>query len=47
VLSLTGIAKGEETAELFEKFNSLPFDDRVNREAKIEDISNDIQFART
>jgi ATP-dependent DNA helicase RecG len=37
-LSVKTIAKGEEIAELFDKFNSVPFDDRINREAKISDI---------
>lgn len=32
------IAKEEELSELFDKFNSIPFDDRVNREATISDI---------
>ena len=32
--SLTTIAKQGEIAELFEKFNSIPYDDRVNRFAK-------------
>ena len=31
-------AKGPELFELFDKFNTVPFDDRVNREAKISDI---------
>ena len=34
--SLTTAAKQDEIAELFEKFNSVPFDDRVNRKATIE-----------
>ena len=34
--SLTTVAKQDEIAELFEKFNSVPFDDRVNRRATIE-----------
>ncbi len=29
--SLTTEARGSEVAELFEKFNSVPFDDRINR----------------
>jgi ATP-dependent DNA helicase RecG len=36
--SVKTTAKGEELTELFEKFNSVPFDDRVNRQAKITDI---------
>jgi len=36
--SVKTIARGSELSELFEKFNSVPFDDRVNREAKISDI---------
>ena len=36
--SVKTIAKGSELSELFSKFNSVPFDDRVNRQAKIEDI---------
>ncbi|MCL1808553.1 MAG: putative DNA binding domain-containing protein [Clostridiales bacterium] len=36
--SVKTIAKGSELSELFNKFNSVPFDDRVNRQAKIEDI---------
>lgn len=36
--SLTAEAKKDELAELFDKFNSIPFDDRVNRKAKIDDI---------
>ncbi|MDR2568714.1 MAG: putative DNA binding domain-containing protein [Oscillospiraceae bacterium] len=31
-------AKGSEIFELYNKFNSIPFDDRVNRDAKISDI---------
>lgn len=34
--SLTTAAKQDEIAELFDKFNSVPFDDRVNRKATIE-----------
>ena len=34
--SLTTLAKQDEIAELFDKFNSVPFDDRVNRKATIE-----------
>ncbi|MBR5565149.1 MAG: putative DNA binding domain-containing protein [Roseburia sp.] len=34
--SLTTAAKQDEIAELFEKFNSVPFDDRVNRKATME-----------
>jgi ATP-dependent DNA helicase RecG len=36
--SLTTAAKQDEIAELFDKFNSVPFDDRVNRKATIEMI---------
>ena len=36
--SLTAEAKRDELAELFDKFNSVPFDDRVNRKATISDI---------
>lgn len=36
--SVTVEAKRDELADLFDKFNSVPFDDRVNRKAKLEDI---------
>ena len=36
--SLTTEAKQDEIFELFDKFNSVPFDDRVNRKAKIDNI---------
>jgi len=36
--SVKTIAKGSELSELFSKFNSVPFDDRVNRQAVIDDI---------
>ncbi|MCD7921356.1 MAG: putative DNA binding domain-containing protein [Clostridiales bacterium] len=36
--SLTAAAKQDEIAELFDKFNSVPYDDRVNRKASIKDI---------
>lgn len=36
--SLTTAAKKDEIAELFDKFNSVPFDDRVNRSATIDTI---------
>ena len=36
--SLTTAAKQDEIAELYEKFNSIPYDDRENRRAKLEDI---------
>lgn len=36
--SLTTEAKQDELSELFDKFNSVPFDDRVNRKAKIDNI---------
>ncbi|MCL1983057.1 MAG: putative DNA binding domain-containing protein [Clostridiales bacterium] len=36
--SVTTYAKQDEIAELFEKFNSVPFDDRVNRLATIDHI---------
>lgn len=32
------VAKGEELSELFDKFNHIPYDDRVNCQATIEDI---------
>jgi len=36
--SLTVSAKNDEVAELFDKFNSVPYDDRINRRATIKDI---------
>ena len=36
--SIKTIAKGSELSELFSKFNTVPFDDRVNRQANIDDI---------
>jgi ATP-dependent DNA helicase RecG len=36
--SVKTIAKGAELSELFSKFNTVPFDDRVNREARMSDI---------
>ena len=36
--SLTTEAKLDEISELYDKFNSVPFDDRVNRKAKIDYI---------
>lgn len=36
--SLTTEAKQDEISELFDKFNSVPYDDRINRKAKITDI---------
>jgi ATP-dependent DNA helicase RecG len=36
--SVKTVAKGAELSELFSKFNSVPFDDRVNRQAAITDI---------
>ena len=36
--SLTAAADREEIAELFDKFNSIPFDDRINRKASVQDI---------
>ena len=36
--SLTTSAKRDEIAELFDKFNSIPFDDRINRRATIDHI---------
>ena len=36
--SVKTIANHSEKFELFDKFNSVPFDDRVNRNAKISDI---------
>ena len=37
--SLKTAAKGNELNDLFEKFASVPWDDRVNSDAKLEDIS--------
>ena len=37
--SVTSYAKKNEISELFDKFNSIPYDDRVNRTATIDDIS--------
>jgi ATP-dependent DNA helicase RecG len=37
--SVTGYATKDEISELFDKFNSVPYDDRVNRTATIDDIS--------
>jgi len=37
--SIKTIAKGSELAELFNKFNSIPVDDRVNQSATVKDIS--------
>lgn len=36
--SITTEAKQDEISELFDKFNSVPFDDRINRKATIENI---------
>lgn len=36
--SLPTEAKQNEISELFDKFNSISFDDRVNRKAKIDNI---------
>lgn len=36
--SLTTDAKQDEVSELFDKFNSVPYDDRINRKARIDDI---------
>lgn len=36
--SLTVAVDRDEIAELFDKFNSVPFDDRINRKATIQDI---------
>lgn len=36
--SLTTEAKQDEVSELFDKFNSVPFDDRINRKATIDSI---------
>lgn len=36
--SLTTDAKQEEISELYDKFNSVPYDDRINRRARIDDI---------
>lgn len=37
--ALTTAARRDEIAELFDKFNSVPFDDRINRLATLEDIN--------
>ena len=37
-LSITTVAKGGELNELFEKFTSIPFDDRIERRAAIDDL---------
>lgn len=37
-VSLTVAARKDEIAELYEKFNSIPFDDRVNRKADLSCI---------
>lgn len=37
--ALTTTARQDEVAELFDKFNSVPFDDRINRLATLDDIS--------
>ena len=36
--SLNTDTKQDEISELFDKFNSVPFDDRINRKVKIDDI---------
>ena len=36
--SLTTDAKQDEISELYDKFNSVPYDDRINYKAKIDDI---------
>ena len=36
--SITASAKQDELSELFDKFNAIPFDDRVNRRATVDDI---------
>jgi hypothetical protein len=36
--SVTTYAKKNELSELFDKFNAVPYDDRVNRLATIDDI---------
>ncbi len=36
--SVTAVARIDEIAELFDKFNSTPYDDRINRTATINDI---------
>jgi ATP-dependent DNA helicase RecG len=36
--SVKTVAQGSELADLFNRFNSVPFDDRLNRKAKMEDI---------
>lgn len=37
--ALTTTARQDEVAELFDKFNSVPFDDRINRLATLDDIN--------
>lgn len=36
--SLTTAAKPTEISELYEKFNSIPYDDRINRTATLDNI---------
>ena len=36
--AVTTHAKNDELSELFDKFNSIPYDDRVNRSATVENI---------
>lgn len=36
--SLTTTAKPAEISELYEKFNSVPYDDRINRTATLDNI---------
>ena len=36
--SVTASAKQDELSELFDKFNAVPYDDRVNRRATVDDI---------
>ncbi|MCL2153105.1 MAG: hypothetical protein FWH57_09150 [Oscillospiraceae bacterium] len=37
--SVTASAKQDEISELFDKFNAIPYDNRVNRKATVDDIS--------
>jgi ATP-dependent DNA helicase RecG len=39
IMSSTTVAKGNDLNELFEKFASVPWDDRINRRASVENIS--------
>ena len=37
--SVTASAQQDEISELYDKFNAIPYDDRVNRKATVNDIS--------